>query len=152
MKKLVLASLAALALVATTAYAAELHPLSPQDAARAQQLLSAFDPNSYEFLYKHTDAKGRVQSGKLGSAVGLANLRQEGTVKLQPGGAASTVNTINIFKNASSVNTINIFKVAAPGGAESARASSVNTINIFKNAMEKQNAQELNALLTKYYH
>lgn len=58
------------------------------------------------------------------------------------------MNTINIFKNASSVNTINIFKVARPGEAS---ASSVNTINIFKNAGEQAKAQELNALLQKYY-
>lgn len=149
MKKIFLASFAALALVATTAPAAELHPLSAQDAARAQQLLSQFDPSSYEFLYKHADAKGRIQRGKLGSAVGLGSLRQQGTVKLAPGAAASTVNTINIFKNASSVNTINIFKVAAPGGEA---ASSVNTINIFKNAGQQAAANELNQLLQKYYH
>jgi hypothetical protein len=153
MRKVGLVVFSCLLMVASgTAIASDLRPLSPQDAARVQELLKSFDPNSYDIRFHTQDAKGQLKLNKLGRAVGLANLRQTNTVRPNLGGAASTVNTINIFKTASSVNTINIFKEAAPGMLDgSARASSVNTINIFKTADQQQKAQELNQILSRYY-
>lgn len=152
MKRPVLAVLAALLAAGSAASAAELHPLSADDGARVQKLLSGFDPSTYEFLYKHTDAKGKVHSARLGSAVGLGNIRQDNTLKQQPSGAANIL-AINVFKNASSVNTINVFKVAA--SAENQRVTSPENPcggRWFKNPAEQAKANELNAILQKYYH
>lgn len=159
MSRLVAAAAATLLVASPAARAAELQPLSAQDAARAQQILSSFDPSSYEFLYKHVDGKGKVQSARLGGAVGLASIRQQGTVKPVPGAAATGLSlgggcqpqppgAFNFYKSASSVNTVNVFKNARPGEAS---ANLTLTINIFKNAGELAKAQELNALLQKYY-
>jgi hypothetical protein len=115
-------------------------PLSAQDKARVDELLKSFDPNSYDFRYHYLDASGKEQAAQVGQAKGLANLRQSETVRGQGSAAASTVNTINIFRQASTVNTINIFK----------QASTVNTINIFKDPNQQARAQELNAILQKY--
>ena len=101
-------------------------PLSAADRARVDELLKSFDPNSYDFHYNYLDASGKAQHAH----VGMANLTQAGTVRAGGAAAASTVNTINIFKQASTVNTINIFK----------QASTVNTINIFKDAHQQQAA------------
>jgi hypothetical protein len=113
-----------------------MRPLSAQDKARVDELLRAFDPNSYDFLYQHLDTSGRVQAAH----VGMANLTQSNTVR-GPGSAGASTNTIiNIFKPASTNTTINIFK----------QASTNTTINIFKDAHQQANAQELNAILQRY--
>src|SRR5712691_4064381 len=113
-----------------------LRPLSAQDKARVEELLKSFDPNSYDFHYQYLDASGKPQAAH----VGMANLTQTNTVRGPGAAAASTVNTINIFRQASTVNTINIFK----------QASTVNTINIFKDPNQQAKAQELNAILQRY--
>src|SRR5712691_5256492 len=113
-----------------------LRPLSAQDKARVEELLKSFDPNSYDFHYQYLDASGKPQAAH----VGMANLTQTNTVRGPGAAAASTVNTINIFRQASTVNTINIFK----------QASTVNTINIFKDPNQNAKAQELNAILQRY--
>ncbi len=110
-------------------------PLSAEDANQVQTLLRNFDPNSYLIHYRVESA---VQSG---SAIGLANLQQVGTVRGQGAAAASTVTSINIFKPASTVTSINIFR----------QASTVTSINIFKNATQQRAAEELNTLLQKYW-
>ncbi len=120
--------------------AGEMKPLSAQDKARVDELLKSFDPNSYDFRYHYLDASGKEQAAQVGRAKGLANLRQSETVRGPGSAAASTVNTINIFRQASTVNTINIFR----------QASTVNTINIFKDPNQQAKAQELNAILQKY--
>jgi len=113
---------------------ADLRPLSPADAARVQELLKNFDPNSYSI---HYHVAGAVNGG---SAVGLESLHQMNTV--HPAGAAASTNTnINIFKSASTNTNINIFKQAA----------STNTnINIFKQANQQQAAEELNSIFVSH--
>jgi hypothetical protein len=113
-----------------------LRPFSAPDRARVEELLRSFDPNSYDFHYQYLDASGKPQAAH----VGMANLTQTNTVRSPGSAAASTVNTINIFRQASTVNTINIFK----------QASTVNTINIFKDPNQQAKAQELNAILQRY--
>ena len=125
-----------LSCAASKLQAEDLRPFSAQDKARVDELLRAFDPNSYDFHYQHLDASGKVQSAH----VGMANLTQSNTVR-GPGSAGARSNTIiNIFKPASTNTTINIFK----------QASTNTTINIFKDARQQASAQELNAILQRY--
>lgn len=162
MRKLVLVVFSSCLLVASgVAVASDLRPLSPQDAARVQELLKSFDPNSYDIHYRVQDAKGGVKPVQTGRALGLANIRQTDTVRPIQGGAASSVTIINIFKTASSVTVINIFKEASPAAMSEAtranaaaggtHASTSTIINIFKTADQQMKAQELNRILSKYY-
>lgn len=153
MRKVGLIVLVCLVLFGGVTYAGELRPLSQHDAARVQELLKSFDPNSYDFHFKVQDAKGQVKTMQTGRALGLANIRQTNTVRPAGGAAASTNTVINLFKTASTNTTINIFKEAMidGGGNMSAKASTNTTINIFKTADQQQKAQELNQILAKYY-
>ena len=113
-----------------------LRPFSVADKAQVEQLLRSFDPNSYDFHYQYLDAAGKPQAVH----AGMANLTQSNTMRGPGASAASTVNTINIFRQAGTVNSINIYK----------QASTVNTINIFKDRNLNAKAQELNAILVRY--
>jgi len=124
--------------------AGEMKPLSAQDKARVDELLKSFDPNSYDFRYHYLDASGKEQAAQVGRAKGLANLRQSETVRGPGSAAASTVNTINIFRQASLTVTINIFKQA------SGVSNMVFTDRLFKDPNQQAKAQELNAILQKY--
>jgi len=120
----------------TTIYGGGLRPFSTGDKARVEQLLRSFDPNSYDFHYQYLDAAGKAQHAH----VGLASLTQSNTVR-SAGSSASTVNTINIFRQASTVNTINIFK----------QGSLISESNVsFKDPKQNSAAQELNAILVRY--
>jgi hypothetical protein len=131
------------------ATAADLRPLTPQDAAKVQELLRSFDPHSYEIHY-------RVQDSKLGARpfqAGLANLRQSNTVRPQ---TMARAGQINVFRPPVVLIVINVF-------AEIARAQSTATqkaapdgdltsvIKISASADLRMKAQQLNELLAKYY-
>ena len=118
-------------------------PLSAADNAKTQQLLKSFDPNSYRFNYQYKDVAGKVHMAHLGTAKGLANLRQGTTTHgLGAGTAASTNTSVNVFARAASTNTsVNVF----------ARAASTNTnVNVFANAGLNNKAAQLNQILKKY--
>jgi hypothetical protein len=83
----------------------------------------------------------------VGRAKGLADLRQTNTVK-SPGDIAGTNILINVFAEAAGTNIlINVFREAALAQ----RAGTNVAINIFKDANQQAKAQELNAILQKYY-
>jgi hypothetical protein len=132
-----------------SATAADLKPLTPQDAAKVQELLRSFDPHSYEIHY-------RVQDPKRGTRpfqAGLANLRQSNTVRPQ---TMARPAEINIFRPPVILVVINVFaQIAQAPGTASQKASGATTdplLPIITNRPDLQmKAQQLNQLLAKYY-
>lgn len=134
------------------ATATDLKPLTPQDAAKVQELLRSFDPHSYEIHYRVQDPK----SGARPFQAGLANLRQYNTVRPQT--MARRGGEINVFRPPVILVVINVF-------AEIARAQSTasqkavptdpgdltSIIKVGASADLRMKAQQLNQLLAKYF-
>jgi hypothetical protein len=95
-------------------------PLSAPDQARVEQLLQAFDPNSYSLTTQVANPDGSVQTRALGDPKGLASLQQLETQRSGEAGVAQSKTVINIFREAA------------------------------RNAMQEQSAMEINAILQKY--
>jgi hypothetical protein len=95
-------------------------PLSGPDQARVEQLLQAFDPNSYSLTTQVANPDGSVQTRALGDPKGLASLQQLETQRSGEAGVAQSKTVINIFREAA------------------------------RNAMQEQSAMEINAILQKY--
>jgi hypothetical protein len=131
------------------ATAADLRPLTPQDAAKVQELLRSFDPHSYEIHF-------RVQDPRLGARpfqAGLANLRQSNTVRPQ---TLARSGQINVYRPPLIVFVINIFAEAAqaPGTANqktSTLPESPMMAAIGGRPDLQLKAKQLNEVLAKYY-
>jgi Mg/Co/Ni transporter MgtE len=147
-------------------------PLSAEDHAQVEELLKAFDPNSYRLQYQYADKTGKIQTQQKG----LADLTQRNTKIIRPGAAAATNTNNNIFKQASTNTNNNIFKQASTNTNNNIfkqastntnnnifKQASTNTNNnifkqaatntnnnIFKQAELETRAQKLNAILQKY--
>lgn len=132
------------------ATASDLKPLTPQDAAKVQELLRSFDPHSYEIHY-------RVQDPKLGARsfqAGLANLRQSNTVRPQ---TAARPGQINVFRPPVVLVVINVFaQIAQAQGAANQRAVPTDPVGPLETVVHdrpdlQMKVQQLNQLLAKYY-
>jgi hypothetical protein len=132
-----------------SAIAADLKPLTPQDAAKVQELLRSFDPHSYEIHF-------RVQDPRLGARpfqAGLANLRQSNTVRPQ---TLARTGQINVYRPPLIVFVINIFAQTAQVRATTANQKASPTTDPMMAAIGgrpdlQMKAQQLNSLLAKYY-
>ena len=126
----------------------DLRPLTPQDAAKVQELLRSFDPHSYEIHI-------RVQDARLGTRpfqAGLANLRQSNTVRPQ---TMARPGQINVYRPPLIVFVINIFAQAAqvPGTANQKASPTTDPMMAAIGGRPdlQMKAQQLNQLLAKYY-
>jgi len=130
------------------ATAADLRPLTPQDAAKVQELLRSFDPHSYEIHI-------RVQDARLGTRpfqAGLANLRQSNTVRPQ---MMARSGEINVYRPPLVVFVINIFAQAAqvPGAVNQKASPATDPLMAAIGGRPdlQMKARQLNELLAKYY-
>ena len=131
------------------ATAADLRPLTPQDAAKVQELLRSFDPHSYEIHF-------RVQDPRLGARpfqAGLANLRQSNTVRPE---ALARAGSINVYRPPVIVFVINIFAESAArlqgtAGQKASPATDPMMAAIGGRPDLQLKEKQLNEVLAKYY-
>jgi hypothetical protein len=140
-------------------------PMSTEDSARVEELLSDFDPDSYSLSFKAQTLTGAVKEVKLGSAVGLADLQQTAVERAYIDQAVASTNVNNnVFSVASTNVNNNIFRVASTNVNNNvfsvARTNVNNNIfsvaktnvnnNVFIEAGQAAAAEELNAILNQY--
>lgn len=131
------------------AMAADLRPLTPQDAAKVQELLRSFDPHSYEIHF-------RVQDPRLGARpfqAGLANLRQSNTIRPE---ALARTGSINVYRPPLIVFVINIFaetasRLQTTAGQKASPATDPMMAAIGGRPDLQLKAKQLNEVLAKYY-
>ena len=144
-RRLVPLAAASLLALATTSRAVELKPLSAQDKAKVEEILKSFDPNTYEIRFKWVDSKGKVQDGRLGRAVGLGDVRQSETQKVQPSQRA-------IIFGSDARGRGNAWAAGGSGVVGFKGQSFIDSTNMRAKGSSAQQAkiEELNALLQKY--
>lgn len=131
-----------------TASAADLRPLTPEDAAKVQELLRSFDPHSYEIHFRVQDPK----TGARPFQAGLANLRQSNTVR--PAAAAHT-GQINVYRPPIILVVINVFAQIAQAPTTANQKASPTTDPMMAAIGGRPDlqlkAKQLNEVLAKYY-
>ncbi len=165
------AVLALTLLGAAEAKADDMTPLSHEEKAKVEMLLSLFDPQSYSVSYEYEDAKGEVRTVEAGKAVGLSDVKQTDVErKLVDSIVASTNTNNNIFRASTNTNN-NIFRVASTNTnnnifkvGDVASTNTNNNIfkvgdvagtntnnNIFIDGKQAAAARELNAVFADHY-
>ena len=131
-----------------TAIAADLRPLTPEDAAKVQELLRSFDPHSYEIHFRVKDPKTGTRSFQSG----LANLRQSNTVRPE---TTARSGQINVYRPPIILIVINVFaqiaQAPSTAGQKASPATDPMMAAIGGRPDLQLKAKQLNELLAKYY-